>query len=1220
MEPAAQLQRTRDLWNAMIQATPQNGDVWLVIPRFFWEQVCSTEAVSFEELAQKVGRLDCSLLVDEHGAMTAEDESTCLAVKPELFHSLAQVFGVIGTPVARAMIVDENGVLIERVPPLFVLHVLAKEASPRARPSQVFSLSLANTFQQLHDTVRSHVYKNPRAVAPLRLWFIENEAARNMASQISVAAFIDAPARKSIVTPNLYGSTLRSQGIEASKLHLVVEPAERKTFLVDSYLASHSVLDYDVVTSLGGHCGLSNLGNTCYMNSALQCLTHIPELNYYFFFDLYQRELNTNNPLGYKGDVAVAFSSLLHKLYGSGSPSAVTPREFKYTVGRHSSIFHGFQQQDSQEFVSWLLDALHEDLNRIHQKPYCEKPELKDEDVNNPEAIRELAVTCWDQYKKRNDSVIVDLFTGMYQSTLVCPTCNKESMTFDPFNDLTLPLPVNKKWYHELIIVDLSGDHAASGRQPLSRLEVELNKSSNFDDLINYISSFLHVPAEHLFLFELFSNFFYRDFQENSAASKFYPINELINEKDIVVAYIIPHNPETDVIVPVLNTVREEDSSYDIADPFGIPLFVTLNKETDVFSFGTVREKLEQTVKLLTNADMEASYKEIKGDNNGSRFKADSFPLIQREQKASADLNMADADAEVQPADEDYDSDISLAHPQISADFGFTIKYYEEDGTRHVNTRGPRRYQPGMRMRYQLLLQEESDPNRRPLHIPQGRPSFFKLPLLAEKLPELKRKYYHYPEYAAEMQRIENTKNETSEESNFAEPEPISILHNRQESVEATGGSDANDRAQLDEDEDSDTNYEDIEPLGQDSLRPPILPPLPSSESDHDANSVDCSPHHEDRAEEVVKQEKVKPILVNSKTTLVCEWDSEVFDRFFKDRDHQAWEELSYIPNPVLEDNKRKLAMQQKSTVSLYDCLRNFSTPEVLGEQDLWYCPRCKDHKRATKTIQIWSTGDILTIHLKRFSSARAFSDKINMVVDFPIEGLEMNEFVQNGTGEPLIYDLVAVDNHYGGLGGGHYTAYAKNFRDQKWYYFNDSGVNEVKDPRECIKGAAYLLFYKKRKLSAFAGGQSVEQLLNEGRHSFEAKLQNLKEQLVAIGQQVELFNQARDEIMQRAEAERQAAAEQQQEANDEAITSSSDEDDLYADASTKGPRKVRPTLVLPGNTDFENLRKQRLLSKGADLPRSVNINHDYSSSVSNLASPIGSSGEVELPSKEDTT
>ncbi|KAK8441257.1 hypothetical protein ACI3L0_003784 [Candidozyma auris] len=1217
----------RSKWDQLISATPKHGDVWNIIPRQFWEKLCSTEASSVQELVQQVGKIDCRPLVDDHGAMLPEDQSPpALAISPELFHSLIQHFGITGGPVARTMLVDEasGAVSIERNPPLFILHVLSKESTgvTRNRYSSVlhsrmaFSLSSTSTFQQLEDAVRSQIHKNPRATAPIRLWFVDANAARDMPSSVPVSSFIDSPGRKSLVTPNLLDRTLHSQGIDSSKLHIVVEPADRKAFLVDVYLESHmEVLDYNTITSSGGRCGLSNLGNTCYMNSALQCLTHIPELNYYFFFDLYQKELNTSNPLGYKGDVAVAFSSLLHKLYGSASHSAVTPREFKYTVGRHSSIFHGFQQQDSQEFVSWLLDALHEDLNRIHQKPYCEKPELKDEDVNNPEAIKQLAITCWDQYKKRNDSVIVDLFTGMYQSTLVCPSCNKESMTFDPFNDLTLPLPVNKKWFHELIIVDLSPDRS-SGRKPISKLEVELNKSSNFEDLIGYLSSFLNVPSKDLFLFELFSNYFYRDFQENSAASKFYPINELISDNDIIVAYIIPHDPENDVILPVLNTVQDEDASYDVAEPFGIPLFVTLNKNRDVYSFGTIRRKLEQTVKILSNADIEAKYMELKGSSTGSRFTAESFPLL-RDEKLAVDADMVEAETEPEN-DDGYDSDISMSHPEVGADYGFTIKYYEEDGSRHVPTRGPRRYQQGLRPRYQSMLLEENDTSKRPIYVPQGRPSFLKLPLLATKLPELKRKYYHYPAYAAEVQKSDVI------EAADGEIELVAQDSDRRSLTPIRTDSEQKGEVKESDDDESGSNYCELQSLlASDTIERHAPPAVPPSETGHEAGSeISSPPAYENPEAESMKIKEPKPVLVDSKTTLVCEWDSSIFKQFFKDREQQAWEDITSIPNPVLENNKRKLALQQKSTVSLYDCLSNFSTPEVLGEQDLWYCPRCKDHKRATKTIQIWSTGDILTIHLKRFSSARAFSDKINMVVDFPIEGLDMSNYVQAESEEPLIYDLVAVDNHYGGLGGGHYTAYAKNFRDQKWYYFNDSGVNEVNDPREAVKGAAYLLFYKKRKSSAFAGGRSVEHLLNEGRQSFESKLEHLRRQVLAVRQQVQLYDQARDEVLQQAEAkaeadrQRAATAAQQNcnESQDAApLSSSSSEDDLYEDNPTI-VKKERPTSIEQPNADYEISRKQRLLSKGVDSPRSVHINHDYSSSVSNVASPTG---DVESPTKD---
>jgi ubiquitin carboxyl-terminal hydrolase 4/11/15 len=104
------------------------------------------------------------------------------------------------------------------------------------------------------------------------------------------------------------------------------------------------------------------------------------------------------------------------------------------------------------------------------------------------------------------------------------------------------------------------------------------------------------------------------------------------------------------------------------------------------------------------------------------------------------------------------------------------------------------------------------------------------------------------------------------------------------------------------------------------------------------------------------------------------------------------------------------------------------------------YCPNCKEHKEATKQVDLWSLPDVLVIHLKRFSASRyGTRDKISDMVDFPLEGLDLTPRVierqvakhlsttSQGSEtlgdykvdpEPLIYDLFAVDNHFGGLGG----------------------------------------------------------------------------------------------------------------------------------------------------------------------------------------------------------
>lgn len=65
---------------------------------------------------------------------------------------------------------------------------------------------------------------------------------------------------------------------------------------------------------------------------------------------------------------------------------------------------------------------------------------------------------------------------------------------------------------------------------------------------------------------------------------------------------------------------------------------------------------------------------------------------------------------------------------------------------------------------------------------------------------------------------------------------------------------------------------------------------------------------------------------------------------------------------------------------------------------------------------------------------------------------------------EPMLYDIYAISNHYGGLGGGHYTAYAKNKYDEQWYHFDDQSVMHVPDPTAIITPAAYVLFYRRRE------------------------------------------------------------------------------------------------------------------------------------------------------------
>ena len=67
-----------------------------------------------------------------------------------------------------------------------------------------------------------------------------------------------------------------------------------------------------------------------------------------------------------------------------------------------------------------------------------------------------MAKESWENYKKRNDSIIVDIFHGLLKSTVQCPECQKISVTFDPFCYLSLPMPVKKEKPIEIIWIPIN--------------------------------------------------------------------------------------------------------------------------------------------------------------------------------------------------------------------------------------------------------------------------------------------------------------------------------------------------------------------------------------------------------------------------------------------------------------------------------------------------------------------------------------------------------------------------------------------------------------------------------------------------------------------------------------------------------------------------------------------------------------------------------------------
>jgi len=762
--------------------------------------------------------------------------------------------------------------------------------------------------------------------------------------------------------------------------------------------------------------GIPNFGNTCYFNSVNQIFFNLPILQQLFMNPKLKYFINKNNKFGYKGKFILTFM-LLYKL----KPSKIDDysKNLKTLVGKLKETFNNRQQQDANEYLNFLLEALHEELNMKSSKKYIE-----DNDENykyNTE--EELGNIAWANNLRRNVSFIDSIFMFQLKSNLTCKKCGTKKYKFETNYVLDLPLslckmvtvvvelyrlPFKYKIYFDKINKNFS-DFIAS----------EENRYKDFvDNLMNYYTDKLNYEQKQEHSVNVHFEF---DFERQKSIGNLikilrnislfqlepedYEIN--INNNGIC-EYKINHFTEFVVYSydkgKLIKNEEIIDKFVDINDRIHLNIYEILNtkgfsmvnqngnnnfSKFNLFSYKIKKKKISKLIDYEKNIENTNYYH---SQNNNSREEGETIVI-----------NSSPINNENEKEENNNSNNIISLNDQLT--------YYEEE---KLDNKEISKNLKKIKIKTEFIIpivhfKREINPGRSTIFV-----DF----------------YYSKLKFPQQFFVFNN--------SNYNQITP-KYLYNYIWDYNSLYMNHPNKK--------TDKFWFNVDPQASSNIKkcyPFVIRIVKRNKSFSFAYNCAKCQWYNFCIGCILYPDDDKYFNITSDSVIFVDWcnaliKEEIESSNFNKKNFTNEEIMQCIESLAKND-------KSKQYQSIKDCFDLFFEKELL--EDPLSCRVCGGPQYFFKNYEINKLPYVLILSLKRFKYNENNNFKLRQLITYEIFDFELKD---------KKYDLFGVINHYGGINSGHYTCTIK--QNDKWITCDDRRIYEIEQER-VMSSNAYILFY----------------------------------------------------------------------------------------------------------------------------------------------------------------